>query len=62
MNKYADSLCASTSAKAFLNVCLKVVFPLLRRLSGERIRRREGRYLLFDGAGKTGVLFQKINF
>lgn len=55
MNKYADSLYMSTSVKAFLNVCLKVVFPLLRRLSGERIRRREGRYLLFDGAGKTGV-------
>lgn len=55
MNKYANSLCMSTSAKAFLNVCLKVVFPLLQRLSGEGIRRREGRYLLFDGTGKTGV-------
>ena len=55
MNKYADSLCMSTSAKAFLNVCLKAVFSLLRRLLGERIRRREGLYLLFAGAGKTGV-------
>ena len=55
MNKYADLLCVSTSLKAFLNVCLKVVFPLLRRLPGEGIRRREGRYLLFVGAGKTGV-------
>lgn len=55
MNKYADLLCVSTSPKAFLNVCLKVVFPLLPRLLGEGIRRREGRYLLFAVTGKTGM-------